>query len=85
VNRIRRFIERHATEPIAVSAATLEMRDARLYQEIEEKKTYTLDTTLERGKTCTVGQRMRILNKIASALDLPEVFPGLKDLDESVV
>jgi hypothetical protein len=29
-------------------------------------------------------QRMRLLNKIAVALDLPTVYPGLKDLDESV-
>ena len=84
VNRIRRFIERHAQEPIAASAASLEMRETRLYQEIEERKTYALDTTLCRGKTCPLGQRMRLLNKIAVALDLPEVYPGLKDLDASV-
>jgi hypothetical protein len=84
VNRIARFVERHATEPIADTAARLEMREARLYQEIEQKKTYALDTTLHRGKTCPVGERMRLLNKIAVALDLPAVYPGLRDLDASV-
>ena len=84
VNRIRRFIERHATAPIAETAMTLEMRETRLYQEIEGRKSLAVDTILHRGKTCPVGQRMRLLNSIAVEWDLPKVYPGLEDLDESV-
>jgi hypothetical protein len=83
VNRIRLFIERHATQAVTATASALGIRDARLYQEIEERKVYALDTTFGRGKTCPVGHRMRLLNKIAVELELPTVFPGLKDLDES--
>jgi hypothetical protein len=83
VNRIRLFIERHAMEAIAATADALGVRDVRLYQEIEERKVYALDTTLGRGRTCPIGQRMRLLNTIAVELELPTVFPGLKDLDES--
>ena len=84
VERLRRFVQRHATEAIADTAQRLETRGGRVYEEVEGKKVFSTDCLLGRGKTCPVGQRMRLLNKIAVALDLPEVYPGLKDLDASV-
>lgn len=82
--RIRRFLQIHAAEPVADTAKRLEMREGRVYEEVEGKKVLSTDTTLGRGKTCPVGQRMRLLNTLAAELELPEVFPGLKNLDESV-
>jgi hypothetical protein len=84
VNQIRLFIERHAMEAIAATAEALGFRYARLAQEIEERKVYAFDTGLRRGKTCPVGQRMRLLNAISEELALPEVYPGLRSLDDSV-
>lgn len=83
-DKLCRFVERHAGEPLAETAKRLEMREWRLYEEVERKKVLSADGLLGRGRTCPVGQRMRLLNKLAAELALPEVFPGLADLDESV-
>jgi hypothetical protein len=82
--RTRRFVQRYATEPVSETAKRIEARDSRVYDEIEGKKVLSHDLTIARGKTCPVGQRMRLLNKFSAQLSLPEVFPGLRDLDESV-